>query len=210
MKSWFEFTQAMEIPAAAGYGSVSEFVFCDEFVSHGMRFGATLWEYYAEFFACRSHPDVLVLVFEDLIRDLPGHLPLIAAHMGVPCGPEVMEQVTRVSSKSFMQEHQSKFDASWAYERMKSLGKLPKEKLDCNKPATRVTARSAHKKSGLQLNARASAFMERKWAEEVASCTGCTTYKQLADSIRDECRHRKEAAAASTAARPRYIPTAIL
>ena len=196
MKSWFEFVQAMEIPAAAGYGSVSEFVAtCDEFVSDGMRFGATLWEYYAEFHAARAHPDVLVLVFEDLIRDLPAHLPLIAAHMGLPaCSDAVVAEVARVSGKAFMQAHQSKFDASWAYKRMKALGKLPQEKLDCNRPAARVTARSAKEKSGLKLDGRASAFMARKWAEEVAPSTGCGSYQELADSIREECRRRRAAA----------------
>ena len=179
--------------AAAAYRTVSEFVFCDEFVSHGMRFGATLWEYYAEFFACRSHPDVLVLVFEDLIRDLPGHLPLLAAHMGVPCDSALVEAVTRVSSKQFMKDHASKFDASWAYERMKALGRLPKEKLDCNRPAARVTARSVGMLSDLEMNAEAAALMRRRWDEGVAPRTGCASYVELAAAIRLECEERKAA-----------------
>ena len=31
-----------------------------------MKFGGTLWEYYAEFIACVEEPNVLVLVFEDM------------------------------------------------------------------------------------------------------------------------------------------------
>ena len=33
-----------------------------------MRFGATLWDYFAEFHACREDPDCLVLCYEDLVR----------------------------------------------------------------------------------------------------------------------------------------------
>jgi len=193
MYSWFTFVKAMEIPAAASYATISEFVFCEEFVSHGMRFGASLWDYYAEFHACRLQPNVLVLVFEDLIKDLPGHLPLIASHLGLECTPEIMEAVVGSSVKSFMQKHTSKFDASWAYEKMKELNRLPPEKLDCNRPATRVTNRSTERIADLELNPEATAFLRRMWEERAAPATGCDNYGAMAAEVREELTARRAA-----------------
>ena len=64
--SWFNFLKTKDVPPLRKYTEVSQFVFDKDFVVDTMRFGATLWEYYVEFWKCRNEPNVLVLVFEPL------------------------------------------------------------------------------------------------------------------------------------------------
>ena len=169
-----------------------------------MRFGATLWDYFVEFHACREDPDCLVLCYEDLVRDLPSQLPLIARHMGFDCPAEVAAEVSRVASKDFMRAHESKFDGSWAYERMRELGRLPEEKLCCNRPATRVTDRSPCQRAtgnggssmelaALDLEPEAAAFLRSMWDERVAAATGCASYELMVADIRSELERRRAA-----------------
>ena len=81
LRSWHAFVQALAIPGVSDRyadddnDGTSRFITrCHGFVRDGMRFGASLWEYYAEFHAAlalsREDESVLVLVFEDLVRPL--------------------------------------------------------------------------------------------------------------------------------------------
>eukprot|EP00434_Breviolum_minutum_P034288 symbB.v1.2.030341.t1/scaffold3410.1/size62789/2 len=55
-----------------------------DYVSEGMRFGASLWEYYVEFYRCLDLPEVLVLCYEDLQVNLAGHIDLISMFLSCP------------------------------------------------------------------------------------------------------------------------------
>ena len=70
--SWYRFLSGKRVPPILAHADVSAFVLNDDgtYIHHGMRFGATLWEYYLEYWKCRDLPNVLVLVFEDLVKDL--------------------------------------------------------------------------------------------------------------------------------------------
>jgi aryl sulfotransferase len=197
LRSWHAFVQALRIPGVsdryADDDGTSRFITrCHGFVRDGMRFGASLWEYYAEFHAAlalsREDESVLVLVFEDLVADLRGHLPLIAAHMGVPCGAALADAVAAAGEKGFMAAHHGKFDGSWAYERLRELG-MPADKLECNQPAPRVVNRA----KGRPLQPEAAALLRTMWQERVRPETGCEDYDALAADVRAELRRRQAA-----------------
>ena len=48
-----------------------------------MKFGASLWEYFNEYLQHVKNPNVLVVVFEDLVKDIRGHLPVDQRKLGV-------------------------------------------------------------------------------------------------------------------------------
>merc|ERR1712216_374731 len=80
--SWWHFLQPKNIPPLQRYHSASEFVFDKDFFAGGMRFGASIWEYYTEFAKAMHLPCVLVLCYEDLLGDLQSHLPVLAQFLG--------------------------------------------------------------------------------------------------------------------------------
>ena len=81
--SWYNFLEDKQVPQILEQNNVSEFAFNKEFFVDSMRFGASLWESYIEFWKCRHEPNVLVLVFEDLVKDLPRQIQRIAHFISV-------------------------------------------------------------------------------------------------------------------------------
>ena len=135
--SWYNFLCAMKVPQVLAYPSVNEFVHDSEYCVDGMRFGASLWEYFSEFFLCATLPNVLCLVYEDLHADLTAHLPMLATFAGLPaCGADVCAAVAERCSKAFMAVHSSKFDGSWAYAQLEAEGRT--RELESSRPAARV------------------------------------------------------------------------
>lgn len=84
-RSWWRFLRDKDVPPLQTYKSISEFVFDKDYVAEGMRFGASLWEYYVEFYKCIDLPEVLVLCYEDLQESVAGHLDLISTFLS--CAP---------------------------------------------------------------------------------------------------------------------------
>jgi len=137
--SWYNFLCAMRVPKVLAYPSVNEFVRDSEYCVDGMRFGATLWEYFVEFFTCATLPNVLCLVYEDLHADLASHLPHLAHFAGLPrCDAACTALVAERCSKMYMARHASKFDGSWAFERLKAVGRT--REIESSRPAARVSS----------------------------------------------------------------------
>ena len=87
---------------------------------------------------------------------------------------------------------------------MRELGRLPEEKLCCNRPATRVTDRSPCQRAtvncgssmelaAMDLEPEAAAFLRRMWDERVAATTGCASYELMVGDIRRELDRRRAA-----------------
>lgn len=183
--SWFNFLYQKQVPPVMECGSVSNLIVNEDFFAQGMRFGASIWEYFLEYYKCYKHPNVLVLVFEDLIKEKEKHVRLIADFMGVgPLSHQVMEMVVDGSSKETMAKHESRIDESWTYERIKELGRSPD--IEGWKPATRVVM-EPHQD---EISDDAKRFLEQKWKQTIAKETGCETYQAFADLFRSEINNR--------------------
>ena len=195
VQSWYNFLVAKDVPMAAGASNICDFLRSwPAFFLEGMRFGATLWEYYREFHVARRHPDVLVLVYEDLVDDLQRHVPIIAEFMARkekkreeeeeeeeegeeglrgPLTPDEIALVCDRSSRDFMLAHSTRFDESWAYEQLQRVGTAQSESF---KPSPRVSStlesKTKKKKAGGLLDEGMRATMARKWKEQITDVVG--------------------------------------
>jgi len=202
--SWYNFLKDKDVPPLRKYWDtpggtgVSGFVQDPGFFAPpgGMRFGGTLWEYYAEFAACLSDPTVLVLAYEDLVTDLRGHLPLIAGFMGLDGLTDARaDEVAVMGSKSFMSspEHASKFDESWTFKRLAELERSTNEQRDSFRPAPRVHLK-AHTDT---LDPKAQACLEEWW--EAGMPANIPDYAALVQKIRAEHARRGHSPTAAAA-----------
>lgn len=195
LMSWYNFLCEKEVPPVMRYTSASDFVFDEDFVLGGMRFGASIWQYYVEFIACMELEHVLVLAYEDLVDDLAGHLAVVADFMGVPALDDAgRDRVLALCSRDAMAEASTRFDESWAYEQLKSVGRSP-DNASSFKPAPRVRAAVAGGREGLSANARD--MLTTKWREEVFARTGLESYTALRRRVQAEVLQRKVHADAS-------------
>jgi hypothetical protein len=173
------------IPPLQRYGSVSEFAFDDMFVVSSMRFGASLWEYYVEFWRCRHLDCVLVLVFEEMLQNLRQLLPTLVQFAGLgdrypdgsPEAEATLDTVAEMCSKEFMMEHGAQFDESWCHKRLVELARMAEPEGFC--PAPRVT--SGHRDSldadaVVRTHGRSPSLLSRPesipWCRLIAWCAG--------------------------------------
>ena len=188
LQSWWRFLREKDVPALRSYSCLSEFVFDKDFVAENMRFGASLWEYYIEFYLCRDLSEVLVLCFEDLQDDLAGHLELISSFLGCPVTDAARQQVLQLCSREAMAALSRKFDETWTYEELTRLGRSP-DAAESFRPASRV---HLEKTASPDLDEAAKCFLQKKWGGLVEARTGLRSYEELVEGIREEVKKRKE------------------
>ena len=120
--SFFNFFLAKQVPLALNMDA-STFLMDTPFLQ-GRPGRASIWEYYQEYHVLKDCPAVLVLVYEDLVKDKKASIAMIAQFMGLPrdqITPALIDKVASMSTKEFMAEHMSLFDEP--YERAKQLGR---------------------------------------------------------------------------------------
>ena len=134
--------------------------------------------YYVEFWRCRDLEAVLVVVFEELERDLRALLPDIAAFAGVAASADALDRVAALSGRDSMARASAKFDESWAHARLVALGRMGDP--SSYAPAPRVRARDDVDDA---LAPDALAFLDAEWRRVVAPATGHATYAAFAASL---------------------------
>jgi hypothetical protein len=153
--SFYNFFLAKKVPLALEM-DVSTFVMDTPFVK-GREGRASLWEYYQEYHILRDCPSVLVLVYEDLVKDMPSSIRMLAKFMGIEVSPELVLKVANMSTKEFMAKHMAKFDEP--FERAKQLGRAGD--LSQLAPGAKVAV-SPHPQT---LNAAANEFLADQWQQ---------------------------------------------
>ena len=94
---------------------------------------ASIWEYYYEYHQLLACREVLILVYEDVVQDMPTAIQQIGCFMGLLTSPNtttedeetttpttdhvIRELITRMTTKDYMAQYMSKFDEP--YERAK-------------------------------------------------------------------------------------------
>ncbi|MEZ4431150.1 MAG: sulfotransferase domain-containing protein [bacterium] len=68
------------------------------------------WLHMVSWWAQRDNPSVLLLCYEEMVRDLPGTVRQIARLMQIEPTDELLEVVVRQSSRAFMLAHADRFD----------------------------------------------------------------------------------------------------
>ncbi|CAE7422796.1 SULT1C4, partial [Symbiodinium sp. CCMP2456] len=103
VRSWWRFLRQKDVPAVRCYTSISEFVYDKDYFAEGMRFGASLWDYYVEYAKCLDLPQLLVVCFEDLDSNLEGELPRLVEFLGLPpLDAEATQRVLHLCSRQSM------------------------------------------------------------------------------------------------------------
>ena len=182
--SWYNFLIKKQAPPVLKYASVSEFAFDKELFAEGMDFGVSLWEYYSEYLACLNDPNVLVVVYEDLAKDIRGHLPTISRFLGLSVSKEYLDKIAKLCSKENMMNNVSKFDESWTSQQLKMLKRYNSP--DNFKPAARVTSGS----NPSILSQEAIAFLNKRWKETIEAETGIRNYQELVEKVQEEFMKR--------------------
>ena len=182
--SWWKFLKNNDPPPLRQYTSISEFALDKDFFAENMKFGVSLWEYFNEYLQHLKDPDVLVVVFEDLVKDIRGHLPTLSKFLGLNVSDSHLDAIAKLSSKEEMLTNISKFDESWTYERLKALNRAKEP--DCFTPSPRVTSGS----DPSTLSKDTIQFLETRWKEVIETSTGISNYEELASIAREEFKKR--------------------
>ena len=182
--SWWKFLKKNDPPPLRQYTSVSEFALDKTFFAENMVFGASLWEYYNEYLLCLKNPNVLVVVFEDLAKDIRGHLPTLSKFLGLKISDGHLDEIAKLASKESMMNNISKFDESWTHERLTSLKRSTYP--DCFKPSPRVTQGS----DPSILSEETIHFLDSRWKEVIEASSGIKNYEELASIVRNEFKKR--------------------
>jgi len=146
-----------------------------------MSFGASLYEYYLEFWKLRKQENVLIICYEDFLKQTKRYIPLIANFIGLdPPTEELIAEVLRMSSRKFMTEHISIFDESWVHGKLIAIGshKNPDEFLPCQRVG-----------NSEPVNEEVKEFLRKKWEEKMKE-TNFKTYSAFRDEIRKDTEER--------------------
>jgi hypothetical protein len=172
--SFYNFFLAKQVPLALEM-DVSRFVMETPFVQ-GREGRASLWEYYQEYHILRDCPSVLVLIYEDLVQDMPASIRMLAQFMEIDASPALVQTVASMSTKAFMAAHMSKFDEP--YDRAKELGRVGD--LSQLAPGAKVAV-APHPQT---LNVAAQECLTNQWQESMLPL-GYANYEAFAAVFRE-------------------------
>jgi hypothetical protein len=82
----------------------------DDFARRDMIDGHHYWDHVNSWWTQRDNPDVLFLIFEDMKRDLPMTIRMVADFMHIKLDTELFEIVKKHASFEFMNAHNRHFD----------------------------------------------------------------------------------------------------
>lgn len=178
--SFYNFFLAKQVPIATSMDA-SSFLMQTPFIQ-GREGRASIWEYYHEYHVLKDCPSVLLLVYEDLVKNMEENIHRIADFMGLgPVTPELMDKTLAMSTKAFMAQHMTLFDEP--YERARTLGRVAD--LSQLAPGAKVAVQAHPQK----FNDEALAFLQQKWDAHMKPL-GYDTYEDFAECFRDTNERR--------------------
>jgi len=150
---------------------------------------AGLWEYYKEYHVLRDCSAVLILVYEDVVNDMPTAVRMLRDFMGIPDdehddGDGLVDRVVRMGSREVMTQFNDKFDEP--YDRAKRLGRVGD--LTQLSPAAKVSNRQRQSLSENDKTVDDEAaleFIHDEW-RRVMSPLGYDDYKSFVHMIRQK------------------------
>lgn len=153
----------------------------DDFVrrnSDGAFSWASIWTYVNEYHAVGNDPNVLIVPYETVVGPNKRRvLQAVADFIGVSCDDRLLDHVMEQTTKEAMARNISRFDLSWASQRLVEVGRMAKENAALFQPCRRVVLEPhSHKLSDASL-----ALLAERWQTLSAPVTGCATYAQFRD-----------------------------
>lgn len=173
--SFYNFFVAKQVPLVANMDA-STFLMETPLV-RGRPGRASLWDYYREYHLVKDCPAVLMLVYEDVVEDMPQAIRQISRFMDCPLPEGDVTTVAFQSTKAFMAQYTSLLDEP--YERAKSLNRVGD--LSQLAPGPKVVVHDSSPKA--TLHEAAQAFLTTKW-QETMTPLGYHDYDEFVAMIR--------------------------
>jgi hypothetical protein len=177
--SFYNFLLAKGVPSVMQM-DVSTFLLDTPFVK-GRPGRGSIWDFYQEYHILRDCPSVLIMVYEDLVKNMAEGICMIAKFMNLAVSDDQVEKVCSMSSKAYMGQHNTLFDEP--YERAKQLGRAGD--LSQLAPGNKVSTQEHPQK----LNDAAKDFLTEQWNQTMMPL-GYKSYEEFAASIRERNRAR--------------------
>ena len=116
--------------------------------------------------------------YDDIVNNKAAWIKRIATFLNVPCPDDIVLEIERLTSKSWMLQNIDKFDESWVCERRIALGKVHPT---IRHAAAKVTA------AKIDYGGCDSKYLQHlhasKWAEHAAFSTGCASYEEMSERL---------------------------
>lgn len=147
----------------------------DDFVAHRMfdlDGDYTYWRHLSSWLTQRDNPDVLLVTFDDMKRDLRGVVERIAAFLDLDQDQERIEIATHHSTFAFMSSHAERFSEPLVRAWLTEHAGIP----DGNAAKVRVGEVGTNRN---ELSATTAARLDRLWTETIGAEFGYATYDQL-------------------------------
>jgi hypothetical protein len=174
--SKYRFLLTKRLPIIRKFNGMNDLKFIS-LLDKDMSFGASLWEYYIEYWKLREQENVLIICYEDLVIETKRFIPLIARFIGLsPPNEELVAKVLHMSSKDFMIEHTDKFNESWVHKKLVEMGR--NDKPDQFLPTERVLGKAE------PVNEEVEKCLQAKWEELMIKETGLKTYSAYRKEMR--------------------------
>ncbi len=139
--------------------------------------GADYWDHMASWLRQRENPDVLLLTFEEMKRNLRGAVERIASFIGTD-DQDCVDVAVDHSSFAFMSSHSAPFSEPWQRRRMARLLGIPVES-----DATKVR-RGAVGDNKAELSTATRMRLDQIWEQTIAVDFGYSNYRQLDHALR--------------------------
>lgn len=151
--------------------SIDEFA-REAFLAAGGPWGR-YWDHVRSWWPQRECPNVLMLCFEDMKRDLTGTIVRVADFLGLAVDPPMLERVTQQASFTFMKEHARQFVSERASRDVQARYGLPGDELWVQIRSGRTgDARN-------ELSAETIRQFDAVWKREIEGPLGIATYDDL-------------------------------
>lgn len=131
------------------------------------------WEHLVSWWPHRNDPDVLYLLYEDVVADLPAGVRRVAAFLGLDDDEDRIAVATRQASIEFMRRYPTLWEDVLIREKRNLAMGIPAE-------AGSTKVRSGQADASVdELTPAVQEAWRRRWAERVEPVTGCSDYAAL-------------------------------
>lgn len=137
------------------------------------------WYHLSSWWEQRHNENILLFCYEDMIADLPNTIQIVANFMGIELDDELLDIVTRQSSREFMLAHKNQFDAHPIAEVCGERAGLPPP-IDSNKvtPGTPNNGR-------YRLSSESIQMLDEIWREQITPKYGFESYEDLRVAVKN-------------------------
>jgi hypothetical protein len=136
------------------------------------------WYHLSSWWEQRHNQNVLLLCYEDMKVDLPGSVQKIAHFMDIALDDDLLEIVTRQSSREFMLAHRHQFDEHLLVQIGGRRAGLPPSK------PRKITSGTSNK-ARYQLSSALKKELDDIWSEQIQPKFGFKNYEELRQSLKD-------------------------